>query len=289
MAVDGPPTRLANQESGSHDDENIRTYEEVWRVNVTSATDGVATAGSAPGLPRLYMTPYREDFSALAVDIRPERVDGTRTAWDVTVEYSTDLFDTREPEDNPLAEPAKISWDTTQTAVWRTRDLDGKPYMNTSGELIGPVQREKFLEELVVHRNQPQFNGQLIRPMIGSVNSVAFSGGEDGTVLLKKVSSSQERRGQITYWPHEYRFLYDPEGWEQPLLNEGFTEVIDGERHEIIDVNGLRISKAVPLKVFDSDSLELPLGPDGFDDSEVQFLDFRNFEKVDFNILGLPV
>ena len=302
MAVTGVPTLLADsRERGFHDKDGIRGYEEVWRVNVTDPTDGAPTAGSAPGLPRLFLTPYRDDAGAYPVDIRPERVKNTRTAWDVVVVYSNHI-DQDEQEDNPLAQYPSVSWSTVKTKRFMIQDLDGKAIVNTSGERIGPIEISRSILSLVITRNEPQFN-LLARLLVNHVNSTGYSGGPPGTVMLDDISASKRRKSQFTYWPTTYRFLFDEFGWQPRLLNAGLMEFLGyqpsgddpspGRRH-ITDGLGNLISSPVPLHInANGDSVELELNnpgvryPYGIDD--IMYLDFKGYGEVDFNILGLPV
>ena len=156
-----------------------REYTKTFRVRVLDPRAGVETVCRCPGIPAPY-TPYfsagnyEYDLSAVVVGISAKKeVDSDWQNWLVTVKYSTELGNVKSDfgfpskkdgsANNPELEPPVLDWDFEVVKEALPMDLDGRPFMNSAGDLYDPppqvdvaravlnYQRNQLMIVLIIH------------------------------------------------------------------------------------------------------------------------------------------
>lgn len=114
-------------------DKVIKRYADVYRAttdsNTTEATDVQADA-RCPTIGSV--CPH--DAAAFCRSVKPNNIPLSKQVWLVTVGYSTET----EMDEDPLAEPARITWRTEAYQKPVIRDLNGVAHTNTASDAFDP-------------------------------------------------------------------------------------------------------------------------------------------------------
>ena len=113
------------------DDGKARRYTEVYRAVTNSNHDTAVTVlAAAPAFGAV----YSGDMAAFCRRRRARNESFSKRVWIVTLAYSTE----REIEENPLDDPAIITWDTDPFQKPVVKDRDGKAHLNSAGDPFDP-------------------------------------------------------------------------------------------------------------------------------------------------------
>lgn len=166
--------------------------------------------------------PHPEDPAAFVVAFRPEMIGPLH--FDITVEYSTDI----ETSEDPLAQPAEITFDDVEVILPRIVDRKGKPMLNTAGS---PIIVEEDFDFTVcnVRKNiaaVPSWWGDYA----GAVNNDTFRVGTftfpPRTAKIKhRHIGPQIIENDIAYHECSFSLYHNPDTWDARPLNVGMLEV----------------------------------------------------------------
>lgn len=113
-------------------DKGIRRYSRQFLLETTARTDGPYAVGSNASLPRIG-TVHNEDSTAYCVNLSVSNAKPWKW-WIVTADYSSE----REITENPLSEPAAITWTSEQFQKRAVIDRDGNGIVNSAGDPFDP-------------------------------------------------------------------------------------------------------------------------------------------------------
>lgn len=207
--------------------EGPREYTRVWLVVVNDRTLGAGMICRAPGIPApwsSYMSPDGIEFDDLAVLVRLEakrKEDDTHYHWIVTATYSTNVpeggipaltafgSDTRGSQNQPWLERPVIEWDWEETTETPSRDLDGKPYVNSAKMPFAPAPTFPASRSvLVIHRNERSWSRDLASKYAHAVSSDVFAGAAPGCAQSYPPRCKMMNRGSLQFYRITYRIRF---------------------------------------------------------------------------------
>lgn len=285
MATVNQIWRGESGEIGVSGNKGVKRYTDVYQVIADSETDDIVTVADLAGLPQLF------DLHASDPDVRVRnrsfsKQDSSRIEWEARISYSNEVTSPEDQEDNPLAEPARISWGTVKVERPAILDTDGNLILMSNGlPPDPPLVRQTSHVLLRITRNEPDFDGATALNYIDHINTTEFSGGASKKVRCNDISAEEQHRAGVNFWVIGYEFEYAPENeaWDEVFPNVGYVELSGGEVVRIKDKNNQDVSEPWPL---DENGAKVDAGdlPGG-----ATFQRKQIYDDVDFNQLGLPV
>lgn len=258
-----------------------RNYVRKFRVMVNDNRVGPLTVSKAPGIPlpfSPYMTETEFDLLALLTGIQaaPEHADDWQS-WIVTCTYSTEMptngpGDFNSPDNqsgdqnNPEHEPPDIDWDWDTEHRALSKDLDGKPIVNSAGQPFTPVPTFEVAPNILnFARNELFFDRSKSSKYSFVTNKDVFLGAPPGTVLCYPPKAKRVFKGKSAYWRVTYKFKFgrqlDDKGTletiQPVLLDQGLCR-LEGNKNlppQIIKIAGAGVDAAAQgaLGVIDPD------------------------------------
>lgn len=239
-----------------------------------------------PECPR-FGSPHPDNDSCWVSNIDVENHE-PYAGWLVTVSYSSEV----EFNENPLDEPARITWDTEQFQKPLVKDKDGNAAVNSAGDPLDPPQMVDDSRRVVtIVKNLPAVPGW-IQSYQDAVNSDEFV--VDGVTVA--VGKAKAQRVSVSEWnvrnDIRYRTLtlqlhLQKAGWKQEPLDQGFRIkwTIGGEtKRQLITMEN------------EDGEIEYPVAPVPLHDGaviidpqidNVDFLSFRGYDEMPFADLPL--
>lgn len=293
-----------------------REYIRRFRVRVFTKYIGSLGVCYCPGLPYAF-SPYNSgggleyDLAALMVSIQSEQEsEDDWASWIITCKYSTELpaggkFDYGNPgsdgsggdgenvANNPEFEPPEIDWDFETDTKVVTRDLDGKPIVNSAGQPFDPpLSFDQAYAVLTFTRNQVFFNRQMATDFSFAVNKTTFLGAPPGAAQCMPPRAKRVFKGSISYWRVTWRVRFsrpdtvtvlgvpvvDLATWQPRILDIGTMQKV---LFDSVQVPIWRGGQPVPGPIMlDGDGHPAPLNEDGT--ITPTYLDFRIFVEQEF-------
>jgi hypothetical protein len=206
---------------------------------------------------------YNRSVLAKAVNVQVDRLGTVADAWEVVVRYREQVVD---QDENPLNQPPEIDLDAESEEVPVLLDADGKPIVNTAGDLIAGITEELNFWVFNVTVKLPSVPRWLLdyRNAVNA-DAVRISGItiDPGYLLFKRPKAGRLEKVKvgdetISYVPFSFSLVYNPRTWITRVFNRGLYEL----EWENPDKPGEGKSKKVPIK-----------DDEGEDVKEPQFLD----------------
>lgn len=226
----------------------ISRYTRVFRAITDSATDEAAVVLAYADCPRVGSI-YTPDPRAYCQRVRPRQESFAKIVWIVTASYSSE----RELEEDPLNEPAAISWSTASYTrpVYKHRagPNAGKLIVNAANRPPNPpIEDDDSHWGANVRKNVISVPAWL-GAYRNAINSTAFflDGYAFGARMAKmnamEVSEWQERNG-VNFKVLTMRIDLNEETWVRSMQNDGMED-INGKPCE--DDKGQPVTEPTPL------------------------------------------
>lgn len=185
-----------------------------------------------------------------------------RNPWryQISLTYSNTVPDRSETEDdNPFNEEPEIRWEGGEFEQAITKDRDGNAILTPVGNPYDPpITMLVPTGRLVIVRNERVLDVDPDLNYRGRVNANSWAGKEAETLLLKTITSHRERKNGIVFFPTEYVFEWQQQGWNEEVLAQDLYERVDSARtvrirdsdqNEVtepwpVDEDGIAIEKA---------------------------------------------
>jgi len=270
----------------------IRRYTRVFRVTTDSNSDDANMVLAAAGLPGPGAV-YPTDMGAWLRRRRARNESFSKRVWIVTLAYSSEY----ELSDNPLDDPARISWGTETYQAPAVKDRDGEALLNSAGDPFDPpAMQDKSRVVAHVRKNVSTipawFFGykDTVNSSAFTLDGVAFG---EGVAKIRSLELSEpQERNDIAYRTlsicieffnsNEYCESAE-DAWALCVLDSGMRR-----RHpdsgELVDCinNGDGQSVSSPALLDGSgEQIEDPSPADAV------YLPFHVYYKADFNALPL--
>lgn len=216
------------------------------------------------------------------------------TFFNVRVNYSGSTNAAGEQSEtdtnDPLSEPAEISWSDASSTEAVDQAFNGYPLVNTVGEPFDPPPTEEFKDTvLTITRNEAGFTPNVKRDYQDTVCNGAFWGAEAGRARMIQINADKVN-GIVVYWRKKYVIQFrmlTPQGvkplhaWCRRVLNHGFRYKDDeGKIRGIKDADGQPLSQP-KLLALDGTLLK--------DDDDPVYLLFQRFLLKNWGPLGLNI
>lgn len=263
--------------SGSFSDDLNREWKRQWRVVTDDVRMGPLAVIACPALPPIdspYVAFGSGEIDTLSLLRRysadPDAEANTPFAWIVTADYSTVSASgsaANGPSDdpgspggdagsggsgassNPELQRPVVEWDFEEVQWFPTRDINGKPYLNSALDPFEPHPVRAGYRVYVCVRNELTWNAARARRFDFAVNGDVFQGYPPGQCLCLPARGKEEWRGALSYWTCTYRVLCRPPfmgSWQFKPIDRGFSERVAGQRVRI-SVNGEYPPEPLPL------------------------------------------
>src|SRR5262245_24632977 len=278
-------------------DQTNREYIRYFKAQCSAVADGAKEI--LLGRPDLApFQPHPKDNAALVSEFFPKRIPGS-TLFDIQVTYSTEVNVT----DNPLAEPAKITIDTAEHSRIQFVDADGKPKINTAGDLIDDPPPEVEDCDIVfnVQKNLPIRLPAWILLYPNAVNNdtirVRGLTLEPEKVKFKHLAIGEEQfQNKVDFCAVAFQLHYRRVGWTTVVPNRGFNQLVKKE------VSGKKGKQFVRQKITvkdDGGAMAYPtepqfldkdgkaLDPDTITAEKIVLLEFDDNLRLPFSALPL--
>jgi hypothetical protein len=270
--------------NGSADDKGVREYTRVFRVETNNAGDGPLTVRAGTGIPLLFSA-YADANGAADPGAKLKRLSEEQDAdnpylWTVTCEYSSRLENPDEFHENPLLRPSEIRWSSAKYQKPVTEDVLGFPVQNSAKDPFDPPPEiDDTRIQLEITRNEAAFTPALALDFQDKTNNDVFFGAAPGIVKCDSIEADSQYENGLVFWRVTYRFSFRFDGWTLALLDQGFRQLTGGQKKEILDDEGKRISAPWPLH---------PDGSRMASSGTPLFREFTVYQSRNFASLGLP-
>jgi len=270
-----------------------------FTVVADSVGQTTLNALAAPGLPRRN-DPHPQSFSLRARSFSCNQT-GPLT-FEVTVGYESLSADPNDPTQDPLAQPASVSFSSVTQEVEIDEDVNGDPIETVNGEPLAGVTRPFTDLVITVRRNLPSFDPASISTYMNKVNSAVWYGLPAGTVRIMDISAQNVFAADLEYWDVSISFqvrrgygsVTDARAWWYRTAHQGYV-IEDGAGNygmakadpaDDFTANGTIVAQPVMIIVDQSNPSLATTGEraaigDGY------YVEFQVLETIDFNNLNL--
>jgi hypothetical protein len=235
----------------SIDDGFTRTYTRVFLVRVTSKNDRENTATLATGVPSVgdaYAAGGDSDTGALCVSVSAQVSSDNPYLYEVTCEYSSQIREQSQQAEDPIARPAKVSWNFQPYTKPVNRDILGKTILNSAKlPFDPPIEADDRRVTLSISRNEATFDAGLAYDFQDATNSDPFFGGGIAAWKVQGIKADgPHSENGTSFWAVTYDFEFRREGWYVRAMDAGYSELVSGTLVEIKN-GGERVSVPEPL------------------------------------------
>jgi len=280
-------------------------YSVVYYVTTDDIDDGPDTVRTAFGIPDLG-APYTlgNDFNPRAVVTdKRARERESPFEWEVEVSYSTREKKEKEEFENPLLQPAEISFgfqnrnkvltgyynDPENPNALKNLELG---IVSSNGELFDPQPEIEIADPiLTIKKNLPYISAAWLMEIANTVNQTEFYGAEARQLRLMPPQTDRAYDKVIGfYWPTTFQFCYRYDTWDMQLLNVGTYYMANGFSYPFKDSEGNRFvgllrDTGAPLNFSSTDKYTWGRVTEGGE--AVTYTRLRVYREIDFNSLGI--
>lgn len=167
--------------------------------------------------------------------------------WKAVVTYSNE----REIRDNPLDEPARISWDGEEFQKPAVKDKNGDAILNSAGDPYDPpVMVDDTRIAATITKNVASVPEWWLSYK-DAVNSDAFVLDglpiPEGVAKLKRQSISEmQTQNDVDYYTVTLVMHFNEDGWKATPLDAGFRRIYSGTSRELITLENEDGEKEYP-------------------------------------------
>ena len=216
----------------------VRRYTRQFSLKTSSELDGPYAVGSHPSLPKVGSLHY-EDPGAWCRSLRVARATAKdKFNWIVTASYDSSF----ELTENPLSQPAQISWDGENFEEVAVFDRDGKAVLNSAGDPFENLFRERTRRVVSVVKNVAAVPDWILNSE-DAVNSALFL--LDGfSIPVGKAKLAAPRlgpwqsRNNTRYREMTMVIKLNKDGWAAQPLDAGFRYKSGTDRKIITNTDG---------------------------------------------------
>jgi hypothetical protein len=243
----------------SVDRKGVRTASDTYKLEVTEG-ETLYQIGADSSVPQIG-TLYSNDPSSWCVSVEVSLSDG-KNGYEVTCSYSSEF----EVSDNPLNEPARISWTGENFQQVAVVDIDDNPILNSAGDPYDPPLMKDFSRPVATIRKNISSAPAWILTSHDAINSDEFV--IDG--LTCEIGKAKLKRADISEWQYRngigYRELnlvihFSKDGWTRKVLDAGFRRKYNDTERELITLTA------------EDGAQQYPPGPVPLDGSGVELTD----------------
>ena len=257
----------------------VRKYTRQFLMEAT-AGEGPYVVGSHASLPKIGSLHY-EDPYAWCRSLTVSRLGSTdKINYVVTANYDSSF----ELTENPLLQPAQISWDGENFEEVAIFDRDGDAVLNSAGDPFEGLFRERTRRIITIVKNVAAVPDWIITSE-DAVNSLAFVvDGFSVPIGKAKLSApklgSWEFRNATRFRQMTMQMKLNKDGWAAQPLDAGFRKKVGNDRQIITNDDGTLPTSPVCLN--GSGAVLANPSP-----TNAVFGSFNLYPAYDFNLLPL--
>ena len=269
-------------------DLSVRTYQRVYLVQTNDKNDGPLVAKLDPAIP-LQGDPYPGDARAFCKNKSVEPF-APPMAWHVVCEYSSEW----EIKQNPLNDPALISWKAEQFQRPAWRDRNGAAILNSAGDFFATLPVIDDSRFVVSVKKNLAAVPVWVATYQDAINIAPFT--VDGILVATGLGKLQslhigevQERNSIKYRVLSFDIHLREEGWDLEILDQGFTRTGDyslgedtGKKYSAGERDGDQTISETPVLLDGNGQKLTPANP-----LTAVFLSFGVYKQKDFNLLPL--
>ncbi len=287
-----------------------RSYSESFVVTMPSAggvkppRSGLDILVAVGGkLPRIG-DPFISDPFAQCTKVDPKQDNEAPFVWYVEITYESPGLHGKEPGTvavPPWEQPPQIRWSSVPYQAIALKDLDNKAFKDAAGTWISPtpaVPKQRLLLE--IQRAVEIFDPLRDFKMANKINSTLFMNFPPNTLLLHAPTADRQWFQDIPYWQTTFAIEvsdHDYQGDNRLLVGEFWDKLkVLNAGPRYLDDNGNVVAGDDDLGTIDGVNILLRgegdpggglAGKKLPKDGDPNFLEFRVYERVDFNTLNL--
>lgn len=278
---------LQASEGGGLTAKIVRTHTRTFKVETNNRFDDGWVAMQHFQIP-LPFAPHPTDPTCSVRKRTPKPLAGS-TFWLITVEYSSEVPDPSEQDENPLLRPVKQWLTYEETKVPLFEDRHGNPCVNTAGVAYDPP-LEITSQNIIYHyeRNEPYHASEsYISSYLNHLNSDSYNGKDPRYIRCRQFKPDEQREKNLTYYKVSYEFEFNKFGFDPRPLSRGVLEYdpVSEKLVRIKDKQGRDITSPVPL---DGDGAALEPADVLNNPNLLEYQLFEGLEEADFADLNLP-
>jgi hypothetical protein len=266
--------------------DGVKGTTDVTRVfNLTPNFSGATTldALAAAGIP-LRNSPHPQ-----TAILRARRFNASQIGpqyFQVTVGYEALTSDPNDPSQNPLDQPAVVSFSSVTQEVEIDEDRDGNPIQTINGEPLVGVTRPFTDLVITVSRNLPSFDPASISTYMNKINSTTWYGLPAGTVRIMDIQAQNQFSEDFEFWAVTISFqvrrgygqVIDAEAWDHRCAHQGYIVKIGGQKKHALTTDNLPVAQ--PVMIDRTTGAQLA-------DGTGAYINFPVLDEIDFNQLNL--
>lgn len=271
-----------NREAG-YNQKAEHTYRRTFAVVMTGRDDDPAKVRlPLPAAGDVYVgSDGTVDAASYVQDVRLRQDTEDPWLWRAEVSYGPKSTDAAEVVEDPLAQPARVSFSSKLVNVVMTKDAEGKAAENSAGDPYDPpLEMEEVRIVMKVQKNLATFDPMSILKYAGAVNESEWFGVGEKMAKCNAIQADPKTERGKSYWEVQAEFELRATGWAVEVLDAGFRELDELDQWvQVIDPRtGTFAAKPVPL---DGEGHALA------SDAEPVFLSFDVYKAEDFNQMGI--
>lgn len=257
----------------SVDNDNNHSYVYQYRVEVDSYAEDLQNIASAPGIS--IGDSLGTYAKCTSINVEQSSEDGS--VWSVSISFGK-----VDPEKtaNPVDRLPKKTWTTQPYQKLFSKTIDNKPILNSAKDPFNePIEGDDSRVTLQFTRNEATFNEELAYAYRDAVNSDKFANQKPGTVKVMGIQANRQFDSQYGYYYEvTYNFQVNKNGWDVPVLDQGFNFInLMGEKEKIM-LNNQPVNEP---QLLNGDGLKL------IDGAPAVFLKFRIYAHLPFSVFNL--
>lgn len=213
-----------------------RTYRTTWKIETSNPQDDAL-------LVRTTLTAWVGKFGAFyqapdgaqdtgswinSINVKCSAPDGKQ--WIGTIEYAP--YDPSQFPEDPLKQPAEMSWEFVQDKKVAEEDQDGNPVVNSAGDPFDPPIEYDFSRPiLTIVQNQQDFDPDSAEDWNDSLNDDVWMGFDQHTVKVSNITGPRKWDQNIGwYWTVTYQFHFNFDGWVFEIADMGMRVLADDDK-----------------------------------------------------------
>lgn len=259
------------------EDEEVRRWTRVWRVNTDSHYDDATVVLAAA--PRIGAV-HPKDPGARLRRRRARNESFSKRVWIVTAAYSSGI----EIEENPLAEPATIEWGTESFQRPFYKDRNGDAILNSAGFYFNPpVMDDDSRLTVSIAKNLAAVPTWVLAYRNATNSDQCVIDGIEVAVGQAKVRaihiSGWQERNDVRYRVLTLTIHLDEDGWDREILDQSLYEKVSGVVRRI-SVDGRPVSSPWPIDAT-GEKIAVPTP------ANVNYVEAKTPKRLPFSVLPL--
>lgn len=216
-----------------------RKYVKEFEVYTSDPLDGPETILTWPLnnlIPKIgdsYVAGNDADLLATCVRVHCATYSDDPLHWLVTAYYDTSRLVTA-ATDNPLNQPAEISWGGSQFSRPLMFDAQGVPVVTSAGNRFDPpLEKEDSRPTLTIQRNEATFSAATAQLYRDAVNADIFATAPPGFAKITSITADRQVDFGLVYWRTKYEIQFKDDSFYYFVLDQDYRAGANGSNYAV--------------------------------------------------------